>query len=535
MFDAKTYEPAGPVMKAFHESSAFYRALAGPIGSSKTTGAAVAEALFGAMVQRPGPDGIRRFKLGVLRDTYRNLYATTMKSWNYWWPRELGNFTGSDDRPAYHRFQAETPIGLCEVEAEFRALGASQDVEATCRGWELNGAYIDEADLVPESAVTYLSGRVQRAGDAKLRQSKGVWFTFNKPDTDHYLYRWCEEKGFEAPEGLAEEIAKFGFSPLFEYFNQPGGLLPGLPLRTNPKAENLGNLDAGYYLISAAGQPQDYIRRMIRNEWGASVAGERVYQTFQPDLHVLPADLDPQPGQILRLGLDGGGTPAAVIFGRDEYGRRIVYDEVVITDPNDPKGLTLKTGVGPNTFGKAIAAVMSLPRYRGVRFEIGYGDPAAFYGADREAGEFSFMETVAQIIGVPIIPADSNEIGLRHDAVAGLLGELAQDGRPMLMVNPRCRWLRRGFTSDYKWGVVKPGQEGARVVPQKSKTSHVHDALQYGCLGDVGRAGVTAGRRFDKATPRPQTPVQQLSSMFPDGRLQAVVPGTHYKTDYKLW
>jgi hypothetical protein len=35
------------------------------------------------------------------------------------------------------------------------------------------------------------------------------------------------------------------------------------------------------------------------------------------------------------------------------------------------------------------------------------------------------METVGQVLGIPIIPADSNEIGLRHDAVAGLLGELA--------------------------------------------------------------------------------------------------------------
>jgi hypothetical protein len=46
------------------------------------------------------------------------------------------------------------------------------------------------------------------------------------------------------------------------------------------------------------------------------------------------------------------------------------------------------------------------------------------------------METVSQVLGIPIIPADSNEIGLRHDAVAGLLGELGGGRRPMLMINP---------------------------------------------------------------------------------------------------
>jgi hypothetical protein len=152
------YKPAGPVMKAFHESTAFYRALAGPIGSSKTTGASVAESMFGAMVQRPNADGVRTFKFGVLRDTYRNLYATTMKTWNEWIPKELGDFTGSDDRPGQPQASPSRPAyGRCEVEAEFRALGTNS-VEATCRGWELNGAYCDEADLMPENAITYLSG-----------------------------------------------------------------------------------------------------------------------------------------------------------------------------------------------------------------------------------------------------------------------------------------------------------------------------------------------------------------------------------------
>lgn len=521
MFDAKTYQPAGPVMKAFHESSAFYRALAGPIGSSKTTGAGVAEVFFGSMLQTPYSDGIRRFKSGVLRDTYRNLYATTMKTWLDWVPRELGDFTGSDDRPAVHKFNIETPIGEAEIETEFRALGTNS-VEATCRGWELNGAYLDEADLMPPEAVSFLAGRVMRAGDVNLRQSRGVWFTFNKPDVDHFLYEWCEEGGLEG----------------MQFFDQPGGLLDGQPFRTNPAAENLANLDKGYYVIAATGQPDWYVTRMIRNKWGASVSGELIYPEFRADLHVSPVELEPLPGTVLKIGLDGGGTPAAVIVGRDEFGRRIVYAEVVLVDGTDPRGRRLATGVGPKRFAQAIRDAI-FPRFRQCTFEIAYGDPAAFYGADRENGEYSFMETVGLQLGIPVIPTDSNEISIRLESVRGLLGSMAADGRHMLMLNPSCRWLRRGFVSDYKWSLRDLRQPGKNLVPQKSTTSHVHDGLQYVILGDVGRAGVTSGPAYDrwqpKANPIGHNGGPAISSWNSDLPLQGVVKGTHYKIDFNPW
>lgn len=524
MFDPKTYKPAGPVMKAFHESDAFYRALAGPIGSSKTTGAGVAEPVFGAMLQQPYSDGVRRFKSGVLRDTYRNLYATTMKTWLEWIPREVGHFTGSDDRPAMHKFDLETPIGPCEIEVEFRALGPNS-VEAVCRGWELNGAYLDEADLMPPEAVSFLGGRVMRAGDVKLRRTRGVWFTFNKPDVDHFLYNWCEEGGLE---GLA-------------FFDQPGGLLDGEPYRLNPSAENLAHLDPNYYVQAATGQPDWYITRMIRNKWGASISGEPIYPEFRRERHVSPVELEPRPGSVLKLGLDGGGTPAAVVVGRDTRGRRIVFAEVVLVDPYDPKGRKLITGVGAARFADAIRDVI-FPRFKGCTFEIGYGDPAAFYGADREAGEYSFMEAVSMKLGIPIIPTDSNEIGLRLDAVHLLMRDTGDDGRPQLIFNPSCKWLIRGCASDYKWEQRDPKQPGKTLKPQKSATSHVHDALQYSILGDVGRAGVQSGRAHDRwiergpldrlTKPKAEAPTPWNSM---GGDMRAVVKGTHYEVKFNPW
>ncbi|HZL00481.1 MAG TPA: hypothetical protein VFC47_11340 [Caulobacteraceae bacterium] len=484
MFDIRVYRPAGPVLKRFHESAAFFRLMAGPVGSGKTAGAGCAEMVLGAMIQNPMPDGVRRAKFGVLRDTYRNLYSQFIPSWFEWFPREVGAFVGSDDRPAMHTFPVDSPLGPLEIQVEMRALGTNT-VEKTCRGWNLTGCFLDEADLMPEEVMSFLSGRVKRWPQVPYRVSKGVWGTFNKPDIDHWTYRWCEE---DRPAN-------------FEFFDQEPGILPGgPPYQDNPAAENRERLDPDYYTLQADSNPEWYTTRMVRNRWGASVSGEVIYPNFRAERHVSPVELAPEPRAELILGLDGGGTPAAVIMGRDRAGRRIVYAEVVLVDPYDPKQRRLVTGVGPARFAVAIRDVITA-RFPTNRFRIGYGDPAAFYGADREFGEFSFMETVGQRLNIGVSPAPSNEIELRIGAVKGLMDDYSIGGQPGLMLNPSCAWLRRGFTADYKYEERDPKQEGKALKPRKTATSHVHDALQYAALGDVGRAGVTAGSAWDRQRP----------------------------------
>lgn len=486
-FDLKTFRPAGPVLKRFHESSAFTRVVAGPVGSGKTGSAGCVEMVLGALVQRPMPDGVRRAKFGVLRDNYRNLYSQFIPSWFEWFPREIGNFVGSDDRPAMHTLHGDSPLGPWEIQVEMRALGVNS-VEKTCRGWNLTGCFLDEADLMPQDAFSFLTGRVKRFPQKEFRVTKGVWATFNKPDVDHFLYDWCVDN---PPED-------------FEFFDQPPGILDGgPPYLENPAAENRDRLDDDYYTMQAKNNPPWYVKRMVRNKWGASVAGEIVYPEFAPELHMAAVELEPEPRSDIWLGLDGGGTPAAVIMGRDRYGRRIVYAEVVLVDPYDPKRRRLLYGVGPTRFTQALRDAL-YPRFSRCNIRLGYGDPSAFYGADREMGEFTDMETVGQRLGLPIMAAPSNEVGKRHEAVRGLLLKAMPVISPHargLVVNPSCTWLRRGFVSDFKWEERDPKKPGATLKVQKSSTSHVHDALQYGCLGDVGSAGVTAGEAFDRHRP----------------------------------
>lgn len=504
VFDARTYIPGGPKLRAFHESNSFIRLMAGPIGSGKTVGAGVAEPFFTAMTQKPDSNGVRTAVVGVLRDNYRNLYATTMKTWLDWVPRTFGHYTGSDDRPAVHELEFPAPYfdtngeplkdgGLCRLRVEWRALG-THTVEATCRGWELNGAYIDEADTTPFEAISFLAGRVKRAGRKETRVSRGVWVTFNKPDTDHPLFDLCVDQAASHRENGTE------------FFDQAPGILPGgPPYLTNPEAENLANLDDDYYEVAARGQADWYVRRMIRNQWGASVAGEPVFGAVDVDRLFSPVELEPEPGSDLFLGIDGGGTPAAVICGRERAtGRRIIYAEVVLTDPSDPRGRRILHGVGPRRFAEALGDVLH-PRFSGCRISIGWGDPAAFYGADREMGEFADIEIACNALNIPIQPAPSNELGLRHEAVRTPMLRLNRyDGLPDLVINPSCRWLRRGFAGDYRWEPRDPKAPAKRLRVQKSNSSHAMEAAQYALLGDQGRAGIVAGQAYDQHRPKSQ-------------------------------
>lgn len=495
-FDPRVYRPTGNTLRRLHESQRFTRLVAGPYGSGKTTACAVAEPYFTAMIQKPNSQGVREAKVGVLRDTYRNLYRTTIQDWLKWTPKDFGHFVGSDDRPAIHEIEfmapfvydrPETEVGPCRLKVEFLALGGNS-VQQVTGGWAIHGAFLDEADGLPQEALSYVGGRTKRGGEKQYRRSRGVWGAFNKPDVDHWLYDLCVEDA-----GRHEEMK-------LEFFDQPAGILPGT-LKPNPAADNVQYLDDDYYETIAAGRPDWWVRRFCRNEWGASYAGEPIFG--EPDLDALfsKIEIEPDPGDELILGLDGGGTPAAVVGGRRRSGGRFVYGEVVLTDPTDPKGRRILHGVGPKRFAEAIGDVL-LPRFVRQRVTLGWGDPSAFYGADREFGEYSLMELVSQHLKIPIQPAPSNELELRLEAVRTLMNRVNPlDQRRDLQINPSCRWLRRGFAGEYKYEPRDPKQPGKRLKPQKSASSHVMEALQYWALGDVGRAGIVAGRHFDRHQP----------------------------------
>lgn len=149
------FSPAGAVAKAFMASDAFVRLLVGPLGSGKTS-AAVVECLRRAQMQRPGPDGVRRVRVGIIRNTFSELKSTTIKSWEQWCPPQYGKLTYGTS-PIVHKI--ETPE--LDLEVLFVPLDKPEDVRKLL-SLELTFAWIDECREIPKEVLDALTGRVGR-------------------------------------------------------------------------------------------------------------------------------------------------------------------------------------------------------------------------------------------------------------------------------------------------------------------------------------------------------------------------------------
>ena len=233
---------APPTIAAFLDSDAFVRCVVGPIGSGKSSGCVV-EILRRAREQAPGPDGVRRTRFAVVRNTYRELEDTTRKTFEQWIPAGLGEWHEQDfafviDRPGIH----------CEV--LFRALDRPQDVKKLL-SLELTGCYFNELREVAKPIFDGMQGRVGRYPARKDGGPTwfGVWGDTNPWDIEHWGYQLFS---LELPEEFA-------------LFEQPDGL--------SPEAENVENLPPRYYERLTAGKDAEWIDCYVRGKYPKRVVG----------------------------------------------------------------------------------------------------------------------------------------------------------------------------------------------------------------------------------------------------------------------
>ncbi len=450
------WEAPGPVAARFMASPAWVQILNGPIGSGKTT-AVFTKALRLAMAQRRSSrDGVRKFKLVVVRDTYRQLWKTTLPTWFQKVPRDFGTFTGAENAPARHLLDIRLPADQSRLEliVDFVAIGdaAAEDV---LRGYEPTAAYLNEADLLGRDVLEYVRGRVGRypiMAEGGPSWS-GVLADCNAPE----LHSWLYEDVFAQPPTV---LAKRGI----ELFRQPSGL--------SGEAENLKNLPAGYYERQAEGASAWYVARMIENKPGYSRAGKPVYPEFSDPLHVAARELEAMAGVPLDIGLDAGLNPAAAFAQHMPDGQWRVLDELVG-----------ETGTGAARFARLLAQRLR-ERFSAIRTLRAWADPSAAFGADKQAGERSWIEIVEAESGVRVRAAPTNRLIPRLEAVRRPLARLI-DGRPGLVLSPCCVTLRTGFNSGYRYRKMAVAEERYDEVPEKNAYSHPHDALQY-ALGAGG-------------------------------------------------
>lgn len=461
-FNLMNFKPQGPVAAEFiNDREHLFRAVMGPWGSGKTNLAFMD--MFSWAVQAPKcDDGVRRFCALVVRDTYRNL-ETTLKTWHGWVPKAKGHFTGGGgDRPAKHVLEYTLlDHSTLELVVEFRAIG-DLSVEDALLGVEANWAFLNELTTLPFDIITYMLGRLGRYPSAKLLGEDPVRIAarpqryiadLNAPEQDHILYRYFVE---ECP-------------PTTRFFRQPGG--------RDAAAENVTNLPPKYYdnLIAANAKRKWFIRRFVDNEFGYSRAGIPVFEEdYDDSLHVGTFAFDAS--LPIYLGLDGGMGihPAATMWQWHPSGHIRGIAELV-------PGRCLM-GRFCELLRAWLAAHAPQAQVAGV-----WADPAAFRGQNSEQDETSFIFSVAQVVGAPLMPTATNEIAPRLDALRYPLA-LRIGGVPMLQISaagmPK---MRRAFNSDYRFKVDALGNLTGEAKPDKVHgASDVMDSGGYALLGMIG-------------------------------------------------
>lgn len=416
--------------------------------------------------QKPNPAGVRRTRWVVIRNTYRELSDTTARTWDEW----FGSAGRWDHQDMIWVARSEKQ----ETEILFRALDRPDDVKKLL-SLELTGAWVNEAREIPKSIIDALGDRVgrfpaQRDGGCTWR---GIIMDTNAPDDDHWWYKLSEE---ERPEE-------------YDFFRQPGGLIErDGKFVPNPEAENLANLEPGYYLTRMSGKTADHIRVYYCAQYGFTQDGKPVIPEYVDDLHCAKEPIPAVPGIPIRVGIDWGLTPAAIFGQRLPSGRWAALHEVVTEN------------MGAQRFGQLVATHIS-EYFRGHIFETFHGDPAGMSGVQTdERTVFEVFNEAMRAAGSPLRadPAPSNDLVLRHGGLGACLSRIV-DGKPGLLVSPTCRVLRKGLAGGYCYRRVQvSGEERYTDKPDKNKYSHPVEALEYMLIGaGEGQSLVSAAKPYN--------------------------------------
>jgi hypothetical protein len=205
----------GPIAEAMFWSDASIVGIQGPVGSGKTTTLLKSRLRRAIMMPRSTIDGWRRYKLLAVRETYRQLWATTIPSYLEQFPKHMGDWSGGRGAPVKHVIVFDDGNGPIEFTVEFMAFG--DDVIASMRGIQTTDLWLNEADTVPLEVLTVGMGRIDRwpglrhfAGYPPEQQGYGqIVCDFNAPDEDNYTFRVFHDEAEQ--KKILDQIHKSGF------------------------------------------------------------------------------------------------------------------------------------------------------------------------------------------------------------------------------------------------------------------------------------------------------------------------------------
>jgi hypothetical protein len=451
---------APPTCAKFMRDDHFFRVIAGPVGSGKTT-SCLFELFRRASEQTPAPDGFRYTRFAIVRQTLKQLKDTVLKDIMAWL-QGIVEYKVSDSTIYITAGDIRSEwllIPLDNPEDQRRLLSA-----------QLTGAWMSEAIEMDTALIPPLSGRCGRYPGPAL--GGATWFGIiadtNMPSEGSPWYKYMESDTpadwgvFKQPGGMEEDAENL------DWLTQtPTTLL--LPIG-HPDRRAQGRT---YYERLLRTSSPDWVKRYVHALYGDDPSGSAVFrESFKMGLHVVES-VDPVVGHPILVGQDFGRDPCAVICQLDHMGRLLVLDEIISVDMGLELHLRRKDEGGLRT-------KLMQDRYLGKPVCI-IGDPA---GRQKSS---VYEETSFDVLsrhGFTAVAAPTNDIDPRLGAVENYLLARIGDKPAFLIDRARCPTLVRALSGGYRFaktrgGILKP-------KPDKNEYSHIADALQYAALAAHG-------------------------------------------------
>jgi hypothetical protein len=446
----ETYESA-KIYVASHTASKFHqqlppddpkipyiRGMFGPYGSGKSV-SMVWDILYSGYLQKPQKDGMKRLKPAVIRNTKQQLKDTTITTFQQWFGHE-----GFVDR---HMRQVLVFEDM-QIEILFRALDKPKDV-SNLLSLEVSLIFINEckeiARFVWENAYGRTGRSPSKAEGGTYR--RGLIFDSNFPSNVHYLHEIFEK---DRPIGHT-------------LYKQPGGL--------TEKAENLDNLEEGYYDTLGIGKRKEWVRVYRDAKYGFTLDGKPVHPDFESSVHVVECGWI---GGDIVLGLDWGRTPCCAIL-QEVNGQYQMIDEI-ITD-----------NMGAKQFGKVVSAHVKknyLNLNRNIDIKI-WGDPSGEHKAQADDIKCFQMFNTSGLLAMPA--PGNNNVTMRREALDTLLLTLHPASlQPNFIVSPVCKTFIAAMSGAFKYRKLQvSGEDRYTEEPDKSHPySDIVEACEYALVGE---------------------------------------------------
>src|SRR5262245_7041224 len=305
-------------------SDSFYRFILGPLGSGKTT-TVLFELVRRSCEQRPGPDGKRRTRWALLRQTLQQLKNTVLKDIIQWFG-PLITWKVSESTVWFEFGDVVSEWILLPLE--------TPEDQKRILSMNVTGAFVSECIEVDFDLMVAIAGRCGRypTGAAGSPTWFGMVMDTNMPS-----------------DGTPWQSAMATPPPEWQVFIQPSGLADNAEnlnwLLQTPETLKLpldhpDRLARGrtYYLRLSTSTNPNWVKRYVMAEYGPDPSGAAVYAGMFFTAFHCRDDLLVIPGAPLLIGLDLGRDPWAVIGQLDAMSRLLVHEEI----PADDIGLKLQ-------------------------------------------------------------------------------------------------------------------------------------------------------------------------------------------------